>query len=60
MSNPPRLLTPEELKALYEQLDALIAEAKTLREQVATRMRERQNNPIWPERRRIPRPGHKK
>ena len=60
MADPPRLLTPEELKALYQQLDALIAEAKTLREQVASAMKERQTNPIWPERRRIPRPDRKK
>lgn len=60
MADPPRLLTPEELKALYEQLDALIAEAKTLREQVVTAMKERRANPIWPERRRIPRPDQKK
>ena len=60
MADSPRLLSPEELKALYEQLDGLIAEAKTLREQVASAMKERQTNPIWPERRRIPRPDHKK
>jgi hypothetical protein len=60
MADPPRLLSPEELKALYEQLDALIVEAKTLREQVASAMQERQNNPIWPDRRRIPRPEQKK
>jgi len=53
MPDPPRLLSPEELKALYEQLDALIAEAKTLREQVASAMKERRTNPIWPDRRRI-------
>lgn len=60
MADPPRLLSPEELKALYAQLDALIAEAKTLREQVASAMKERHTHPIWPERRRIPRPDHKK
>jgi DNA replication initiation complex subunit (GINS family) len=60
MANPPRLLTPEELKALYAQLDALISEAKTLREQVASAMKELKTNPIWPERRRVPRPDHKK
>ena len=60
MPNPPRLLTPEELQALYAQLDALIAEAKTLREQVASAMKARQTNPIWPDRQRVPRPDHKK
>jgi hypothetical protein len=60
MADPPRLLTPEELKALYEQLDALIVEAKTLREQVATAMQERKTSPIWPDRRRTPRPEQKK
>jgi hypothetical protein len=60
MADPPRLLSPEELKALYEQLDALILEAKTLREQVVTAMKERRTNPTWPERRRVPRPDHKK
>ena len=60
MADPPRLLSPEELRALYEQLDALIVEAKTLREQVATAMQERQTNPLWPDRRRTPRPEQKK
>ena len=60
MPDPPRLLSPHELKALYEQLDALIVEAQTLREQVASAMKERRTNPIWPDRRRIPRPDHKK
>ena len=60
MADPPRLLTPKELKVLYEQLDALIVEAKTLREQVATAMSDRRTNPIWPERRRTPRLDHKK
>jgi hypothetical protein len=33
-----RLLSPEELAALFRRLDALIAEARTLQEQITTRL----------------------
>jgi hypothetical protein len=33
-----RLLSPEELAALFKRLDALIAEARTLQEQISTRL----------------------
>ena len=33
-----RLLSPEDLAALFRRLDALIAEAKTLQEQITDRL----------------------
>jgi hypothetical protein len=52
-----RLLAPEELAALFKRLDALIAEARTLQEQITNRLTttRRQDQPDrtgQPERRR--------
>jgi hypothetical protein len=58
-----RLLSPEELAALFRQLDALIAEARMLQKQISdgllsTRRRDQQDRSGQPrpERRRRPRP----
>jgi hypothetical protein len=58
-----RLLTPEELAALFRELDALIAEARMLQQQIShglltTRRRDRQDRSgqPGPDRRRRPRP----
>ena len=58
-----RLLSPEELAALFERLDALIEEARTLQHQITERLltTRRQNRPdrtgqpVRAERRRTPR-----
>jgi hypothetical protein len=52
-----RLLSPEELAALFRRLDGLIAEARTLQEQITSRLQvsRRQDQPDrtgQPERRR--------
>jgi hypothetical protein len=52
-----RLLSPDELAALYRRLDALIDEARTLQEQISSRLltARRQDQPDrtgQPERRR--------
>jgi len=52
-----RLLSPEELAALFRRLDSLITEARTLQEQITTRLlaNRKQNLPDrsgQPERRR--------
>lgn len=43
-----QLLSPEELAALFRRLDALIAEAKTLQEQITDRLvtTRRQDRPV--------------
>lgn len=59
-----RLLSPEELAALFRQLDALIAEARMLQQQISdgllsTRRRDQQDRSGQPRperRRRPPRP----
>ena len=52
-----RLLSPEELAALFRRLDALISEARTLQEQISsrlltTRRRDQPDRSGQPERRR--------
>ncbi len=52
-----RLLSPEELAALFRRLDSLIIEARTLQEQITTRLlnARKQDLPVrsgQPERRR--------
>ena len=61
-----RLLSPEELAALFRQLDALIEEARALQERITDRLlsQRRQDQPDWSgqpsERRRRPRSPRKK
>ena len=60
-----RLLSPEELAALFRQLDALIEEARVLQERISERLlsQRRQDQPDWsgqPDRRRRPRSPRKK
>ena len=55
-----RLLTPEELAALFKRLDTLIEEARTLQQQIserllATRRQDQQDRTGQPQRRRPPR-----
>lgn len=55
-----RLLSPEELAALFRRLDALIDEARVLQEQISsrlltTRRHDQQDRTGQPERRRKPR-----
>jgi hypothetical protein len=55
-----RLLSPEELAALFRRLDALIDEARVLQEQITsrllvTRRRDQLDRTGQPERRRKPR-----
>ena len=55
-----RLLSPEELAALFRELDSLIIEARTLQEQITTRLlaNRKQDLPVrsgQPDRRRRPR-----
>jgi hypothetical protein len=55
-----RLLSPEELAALFKRLDALIEEAKILQQQITERLMvsRRQDQPVrtgQPQRRRPPR-----
>jgi hypothetical protein len=52
-----RLLSPEELAALFRRLDALISEARTLQEQISSRLltsrrRDQPDRSGQPERRR--------
>ena len=52
-----RLLSPEELAALFRRLDSLITEARTLQEQITTRLRHSRTDDMpdrsgQPERRR--------
>ena len=44
-----RLLSPEELAALFRQLDALIEEARALQERITDRLlsQRRQDQPDW-------------
>ena len=64
-----RLLSPEELAALFKQLDALIEEARVLQERITERLlsQRRQDQPDWTgqpgspkDRRRRPRTPRKK
>lgn len=56
-----RLLSPEELAALFRQLDALIDEARALQERISARLlaHRREDQPDWTgqprERRKTPR-----
>ena len=58
-----RLLSPEELAALFKRLDALIEEARTLQQQITERLlvtrrqdrMDRTGQPVRSERRSVPR-----
>jgi hypothetical protein len=58
-----RLLSPEELAALFKRLDGLIEEARTLQQQITDRLlvsrrqdrQDRSGQPVRTERRRVPR-----
>jgi hypothetical protein len=59
MADSPRLLTPDQLQVLYFKLDELIAEARSLRENVGQALvenRRADQQRVTPERRR----GHKR